>query len=208
MTDPPSPHHFQTSQPRELLACVEFSAGQAERISDDPGAWRWLAVSMTLAVQNACLCALDFGDEYGVRGMSRLDAREVQRWSRDGRKGPRPFALREPRIVSPLELLRRVGDAAFLRPPFQLPLTHAMQEAFDDLVDLRNTFLHFSQDGWTLDLRQAPPLILNACAIIRHLAVVQPVYLRNAGRGHRDRVANALDLIETAMRHYLQDDAT
>jgi hypothetical protein len=137
-----------------------------------------------------------------------MDARQVERWSRAGRKGPKPFALREPRIVSPLELLRRVGDKAFLRPPYQLPLTPEMQEDFDDLVDVRNTFLHFSQDGWTIDLRDLPPLMLTACAIIRHLAVVQPIYLRNAERGHRDRVAHALDAIEDAMRHYLQDDAT
>ncbi len=38
MNNPPAPnlpseHHFQTSQPRELLACVEFAAEQAERVN-------------------------------------------------------------------------------------------------------------------------------------------------------------------------------
>jgi hypothetical protein len=68
MTEPdrPSPFHFQTSQPRELLACIEFSALQAERVDEDRGAFRWLCISMVLAVQNACLCALDHGDEFGT----------------------------------------------------------------------------------------------------------------------------------------------
>ncbi len=199
---PPTPHHFQTNQPRELLACVEFAAQQAELAADDNGVWRWLIIAMTLGVQNACLSALDFGDEFGTKGMSRMDGRIVTRWTRDGRRGPEPLAVREPRIVSPLELLRRVSDSAFLRPPFQLPLTNRVNEAFDDLVDLRNTFLHFSEDGWTIDLREIPPLIMNACKIVRHLAVTQPVYLRNAGSGHRERVAAALDQIEAAMEHY------
>jgi hypothetical protein len=202
MTEPPSPFHFQTSQPRELLACVEFAAEQADRAAHDHGCWRWLCIAMVLAVQNACLCALDADDEFGTKGMTRLDARSVKRWTSNGRKGRAPLALREPRIVSPLELLRRVGDPFFLRPPYQLPLNREINEAFDDLVDLRNTFLHFSDDGWTVDLREVPPLVLVACRVVRHLAVTQPVYLKHAERNHRARVAAALDTIEAAMEHY------
>ena len=202
MTQPPSPHHFQTTQPRELLACVEHAAELASKAAEDHGAWRWLVIAITLGVQNACLCALDHGDEYGTKAMTRTDAREVKRWTTNGRRGPEPFAIREPRIVSPLELLRRAGDPYFLRPPFQLPLNHRITETFDDLVDLRNTFLHFSEDGWTIDLREIPPLILIACDVVRHLAVIQPIYLRHAGSRHRERVAAALDTIEAAMRDY------
>lgn len=200
--DPPSEHHFQTNQPRELLACVEFAAGQSDLCAGDHGAWRWLTISMTLAVQNACLCALDTGDEFGTKGMTRMDARAVTRWTKDGRRGPAPLAVREPRIVSPLELLRRTGDPFFLRPPWQLPLNRNITEAFDDLVDLRNTFLHFSEDGLTIDLREIPPLIITACNVIRHLSVTQPIYLKRAGRHHKERVAAALDRIIAAMEHY------
>jgi hypothetical protein len=202
MSAPPPPFYFQTSQPRELLACVEFAAEQAGKAGEDHGAWRWLTISMTLAVQNACLCALDADDETGAKGMTRLDAKIVRRWISNGRRGPTPQAIREPRIVSPLELLKRVGDPFFLRPPYQLPLHHQITEAFDDLVDLRNTFLHFSEDGWSVDLREIPPLILIACRIVRHLAVTQPAYLRRAEPRHRDRVAAGLDRIEAAMEHY------
>lgn len=204
---PPTPHHFQTTQPRELLACVEYSADLADKAADDHGVWRWLTIAMTLAVQNACLCALDHGDEYGTKAMTRAHARDVKRWTSSGRRGPEPFALREPRIVSPLELLRRTGDPFFLRPPYQLPLNRKITEAFDDLVDLRNTFLHFSEDGWTIDLREIPPLILSACGVIRHLAVTQPIYLRHAGPQHRERVGAALDRIEAAMEHYPETEA-
>ena len=202
LSAPPSPHHFQTTQPRELLGCIEHAAELATKAAEDHGAWRWLVIAMTLGVQNACLCALDHGDEYGTKAMTRTDAREVKRWTTNGRRGPEPFAIREPRIVSPLELLRRTGDPYFLRPPYQLPLDHGITEAFDDLVDLRNTFLHFSEDGWTIDLREIPPLILVACDVVRHLAVTQPIYLRHAGPRHRERVAAALDTIAAAMHDY------
>src|ERR1700754_4817190 len=108
-TNPPSEHFFQTSQPRELLACVEFAVEQAEKTADDHGAWRWLIISTTLAVQNACLCALDADDEFGTKGMSRMDAKIVRRWTSNGRRGPEPLAIREPRIVSPVGLVRRGG---------------------------------------------------------------------------------------------------
>jgi hypothetical protein len=126
----------------------------------------------------------------------------VKRWTKQGRHGPEPLAVREPRIVSPMELLRRTGDSFFLRPPYQLPLNREINEAFDDLNDLRNTFLHFSEDGWTIDLREIPPLVLVACKVVRHLAVTQPIYLRQAERNHSERVAAALDRIEAAMEHY------
>jgi hypothetical protein len=198
---PPSQFHFQTNQPRELLACVEFAADQAGAAVEDHGAWRWLIIAMTLAVQNACLCALDTDDEFGTKGMTRLDAKSVKRWTRNGRQGAPPLAVREPRIVSPTELLRRVGDPFFLRPPYQLPLSRETNKAFEALIDLRNTFLHFSEDGWTVDLREIPPLILTAAKVLRHLSVTQPVYLKRAGRNHRERVAAALDRIEAAMEH-------
>jgi hypothetical protein len=202
---PPSPFQFQTSQPRELLACVEFAAEQAEKAADDHGAWRWLCISMVLGVQNACLSALDHNDEFGTKGMTRTDARDIKRWTKNGRRGPAPQALREPRIVSAMELLRRVADPFFLPPPHQFPLTREISEAFEDLSDLRNTFLHFSEDGWTVDLREIPPLVMAACGIIRHLAVVQPIYLRRAEQNHRERVADALDRIEVAMAHYPEE---
>lgn len=205
MTDAPDrpDRTFQTSQPRELLACVEFAAMQSARVEEDPGAFRWLVIAMVLALQNACLCALDYDDEYGTKGMTRRDARDVARWTRNGRTGRKPLALREPRIVSPLSLIERVANPDFLRPPFQLPLNRETDEALDELIDLRNTFLHFSEDGWTIDLGEIPPMILAACRVIRHLAVTQPAYLRNAERGHSARVADALDAIESAMDHYL-----
>ena len=199
---PPSPFYFQTNQPRELLACVEFSADQAGLAAEDHGAWRWLVIAMTLAVQNACLCALDTDDEFGTKGMTRTDAKSVKRWTRNGRQGAPPLAVREPRIVAPTELLRRVGDPFFLRPPYQLPLNRETNKAFEALVDLRNTFLHFSDDGWTVDLRELPPLVLTAAKVVRHLSVTQPVYLKRAGRNHRERVEAALDRIEAAMDHY------
>jgi hypothetical protein len=157
---------------------------------------------MVLAVQNACLCALDFDDEFGTKGMRFADARIIHHWTKNGRKGPEPRALKDPKIVSSLELLSRVGDKRFLRPPYTLPLDRRMQDEFEALNDLRNTFLHFSDDGWTVDLREIPPLVLNATRIIRHLSVTQPAYLRNAERGHRDRVAHGLDRIDAAMEHY------
>lgn len=196
------PFFFRTNQPRELLACAEFAAQQAQLVAGDPGAWRWLIISMTLGVQNACLCALDAGDPLGTKGMTYADARQVQQWRRDGAHGPKPDALKDPRIVSPLELLRRCGDPQFLKPPYQLPLNHHITKDFNDLVELRNTFLHFSQDGWTTDLREFPPLILSACGVIRHLAVTQPIYLRYAGRTHKERMGPALDTIVAAMEHY------
>jgi hypothetical protein len=207
MTETNSRHIFKTSQPRELLGCVEFAAEQAARAHDDHGCWRWLIISTALAVQNACLCALDAGDEFGTKGMSRLDAKEVKRWTKSGSSGPEPQALREPRIVSPLELLRRVADPYFLQPPYQLPLTPDWRRDFDDLIDLRNAFLHYSDDRWTLDLREVPPLIRTACAIVRHLAVTQPAYLSRAERGHKDRVRAALDNILLAMDHYPEAEA-
>ena len=58
-----------------------------------------------------------------------------------------------------------------------------------------------------MDLREVPPLILNACTVIRHLSVTQPIYLRHAGANHRERVAAALDTIEAAMEHYPEEEA-
>jgi len=198
----PDTQLFKTSQPRELLACVEFAAGQSHHVADDHGAWRWLVISMALAVQNACLCALDARDKAGTKGLSRADAREINRWTRGGRQGPEPLALREPRIVSPLELLRRCADPYYLPAPWQLPLPQDAQAELHDLFDLRNTFLHFSEDGWALDLREVPPLVLAACGVIRHLSVTQPAYLARAERGHRDRVRAGLETIVGAMEHY------
>jgi hypothetical protein len=202
-----SSHVFRTSQPRELLACVEFAAEQSHHVAIDHGAWRWLIIAMTLGVQNACLCALDARDDSGIKGLSRADAREVRRWSKGGRQGQEPLAVREPRIVSPLELLRRCADPWYLPPPWQLSLTHQLQGELHDLFDLRNTFLHFSEDGWTLDLAEAPPLVRAACSVIRHLSVTQPAYLSRAERGHRERVRAGLETIETAMEHFADSAA-
>ena len=110
--------------------------------------------------------------------------------------------MREPRIVSPLELLRRCADPYYLPPPWQLSLPQDLQEELHDLFDLRNTFLHFSEDGWMLDLGDVPPPILAACTVIRHLSVTQPAYQSHAERGHRDRVRVGLETIEAAMEHY------
>ena len=103
--------------------------------------------------------------------------------------------------------LRRCADPWYLPPPWQLSLTHQLQGELHDLFDLRNTFLHFSEDGWTLDLAEAPPLVRAACSVIRHLSVTQPAYLSRAERGHRERVRAGLETIETAMEHFADSAA-
>ena len=209
---------FTTDQPRELLAALRFSALHAEAAAaGEADAWRWLSVGLVLALQNACLCALDVGDPEGRSSLRRADFGRARLRSRRGpeaeesraeerradegeARAPGEQRAAPPRILSVLELLERAADPRFLPPPFQLPLSPAARDDLNALVDLRNTFLHFSQDGWSLDLETCPPLMLGACAALRHLAVTQPAWTPLAA--DRAEAADLLARIDAAMEHY------
>lgn len=153
-----------------------LAAREAARTREDPGAWRWVAVGLVIALQGACVCALsgyetadpaDVLDPASAKKLARWDARDAGL-----ARGPRPAG----RLAAIETLLRRVASPDYLEPPERLEITRAMQADALALVELRNAVVHFTGQGQVGEPGGLKGPVEAVCRIISHLLVDAPAF--------------------------------
>lgn len=133
----------------ELADVCRFAADQAEAIKEDASARRWLAISLVIALQGACACAL------AANGFDE----DVLETGEDAK------------LAAPGFLLRRVSSVSYLADPARLPLTNSALKDLEALVTERNAAIHL------VGGQAAPPRAFRTAAeALDHLLVSQPAF--------------------------------
>lgn len=153
-----------------------LAAREAARTREDPGAWRWVAVGLVIALQGACVCALS-GYETAEPGdvLDPASAKKLAQWgAREAglARGPRPAG----RLAAVETLLRRVSSRDYLVDPERLDITRRRRDEALKLVEIRNAVVHFTGQGDIADPGEMPAPVTAACEIIRHLVHDRPAF--------------------------------
>jgi uncharacterized protein (DUF4415 family) len=186
--------YFGTDEVKDLVGAVEHSAELAQEL-DDSANWKWLILALHNAVQGACVCALRGDDSIGhtmltpKSGRKKLESLEVSR------KSTGKASYSADRLDEMLELYEKVSSADWLPAPQRLARQSKRDRSIKLLNDLRNKFVHFVPQGWSLELSGMPLIVDHACEVIEHLALVHPTFARHMDDRIRKRLADALTTI-------------
>ena len=165
---------LRTDEYLDAAESFRAAAKFADEALNQVRAWKWLLIAGHSAVQGSLVLSLSRGDF--LQTLKRTNARDWLKAHESG--GPWPEQLR---LDYFLELYRKAKENVLAK--HSLGGHFVCEPRHDDsmrrLNDLRNGFLHFFPQGWSVELRGLPH-ILSACAeVASHLlwrsdAVVWP----------------------------------
>ena len=153
------PRRLLTNEHEEAVLALEFTAGAAQALGSNAYLWKWVIVGMHNALQGLMVLALRGGN-----GLAALPDALADEWLKAYRAGTtRP--IRETRqLLEPVPEDQRQGDAV-LRPQSPVLAAGSQGRSMEMLNRLRNDFIHFLPQTWSLELVGLPNMCLDCLAV-------------------------------------------
>lgn len=191
---------LRTNPIQELVEILEFAADNSRDFGLTAEKWRWLILSLHLGVQAALICALKGYDTSGTSILSAPSARQTLDWLHTD---PKQRGQAPNQQLAPMRnLLKRAQQPSYLPDPYRLTLP---QHKIDDVLrlnELRNQFVHFAVDGWSLDADGLPRIAMHSIEVIEHLTLTAPAFWHQLEAGDTERIAKALAVVKERLRSY------
>lgn len=136
----------------------------------DPQAWKWFALALHSALQGACVCYLTT-----TSGVGALTPENTAKWlnyfevSRTDAQARPPAAklLSLPELLKAVRITDSVGSGAGLSVSIS-DAEYRRLKSFHD--DIRNQFIHFAPQGWSIETSGSGEIATIACGIIQQIA--------------------------------------
>lgn len=133
-----------------LRACIDFS----QRLVADPTYWKWLIIGIHNAVQGCMVIALTHSD-----GSGAITDKDAQAW-RKAYLNDGPWPTKPEKLMRFLDLYDRIKEKGRIDYSNEHFTTNSTQDrSMKKLNDLRNRFIHFTPEGWSLELIALPQII-------------------------------------------------
>ncbi|MEO1101129.1 MAG: hypothetical protein AAFW65_04720 [Pseudomonadota bacterium] len=156
---------FRTDTHQQLLDNIEFSLVQISSLRERHSAFSWSVIGSVLSLQGACIHQLDGNDTTQTAVLRKDSQKKVIAHLNDRSSGPFP---RE-RLAEPLELLRRIAAGGNTQADFSSSWSETDKENIERLVMLRNEFVHFLPQGWSVALDGYPDMLTSCWSVISKL---------------------------------------
>ena len=157
----PAARYLRTDEREDAVRSLEWAEVQSRLLADDPYLWKWVLISLHSAAQGFMVLALWHGN-----GLLTLTAKGAAKWLDAYEKG-RPYP--NDRLDNFLNLYAKVKDSHNFHfvgaGPFLPGTTHDL--SFERLNEFRNTFIHFTPKGWSLQLQGLPSIGLDALDLVQ-----------------------------------------
>ncbi len=155
---------LRTDEYADALGSLRKAADTARLVEKDVTEWKWLLIAVHSAMQGVFVLALSFGN-----GLLTLKSSHASAWLKAYRSGsPWPQKLD---LDYFLELYTKTKKHVLSRAPSQptFVIAPAHDRAMKKLNDLRNGFIHFGAQGWSIELAGLPTICLPCLDVAEYL---------------------------------------
>lgn len=125
-------------------------------VKSDPAEWKWALIAVHSATQGMFVLALSLGN-----GLLTLKAKHAAKWLEAYRSG-QPYSGKLDLDYFE-ELYKKVKEHS------KFAATESHDKAIKQLNELRNNFIHFHAQGWSIELAGLPTICLHTLEIVEHL---------------------------------------
>ena len=155
--------YLRTNEHEEAVRSLEWAELQARGLPTDPYMWKWVIIALHNATQGFMVLSLWNGN-----GLNTLRPKVAAKWLRAYEAGG-PFPAEK--LDEFLNLYAKVKDANYFSTVGAGPFHPAPSSdwSLERLNEFRNTFIHFTPKGWSLELAGLPAICLDALALIEYL---------------------------------------
>jgi len=155
---------LRTDELEEATSALETTVESLRRAREDLYQWKWVILALHNSVQGFMVLALR-----GSHGLHTLRAEDAERWVRAHESGgPYPTDLKLDRF---LNLYAKVkGDAMHMYVHSRTFVSVGTQDrSVRKLNALRNEFIHFVPQGWSLEVTGLPSICLDCLTTVGFL---------------------------------------
>ena len=156
--------YFSTNIINESVSSLDLARENLLIVEDDVYRWKWIVIALHNALQNTMVSALKQGN-----GFHSMTNDSFKKWM-EAYRGNKP--LPPTKLANFLDLYKRIKKKHIMecyvhRKRFVAKQEHT--ESIKKLNSIRNGFIHFSLDVWSLEIAGMPELCLHCMDVIRFL---------------------------------------
>lgn len=152
------PEWVRTDEWADFCSSLEHLGSSLANVSENPQEWKWAIIACHSAVQGALVCVLS-----GSAGIGCLDNASITRvseWIERSRSNPDLEAPLE-RLADFMSLVERAYDPNYMNEfgGAPMPLDQAQMDDLRSLHELRNQFIHFRPQSWSIEITGLPRIM-------------------------------------------------
>ncbi|MBM3758522.1 MAG: hypothetical protein FJW38_31690 [Acidobacteria bacterium] len=192
---------LRTDEYADVESSLKKAAATAALVDSDASEWKWLLVSVHAATQGMFVVSLAFGN-----GLLALKATHASAWCKAYQSGaPYPARLDLDYFLALYQKAKELLFSGKLADS-RFSATAEHDAAIKKLNELRNGFVHFAPQGWSIELAGLPTVCLRCLELVEHLGwqshVVAWRSLAQSKRTHRSlrRLRRRLCLLDREYR--------
>lgn len=154
---------LKTDETLEAVSALEMAAEAVERVSNDVYRWRWVIISIHMALQGFMVLALRGSD--GLRPLKDKIAEDWLKAQREGGKRP------EEKLDSFLNLYKKIKSKRmlFYGHSKQFVSAGTQDRSIKKMNSLRNDFIHFLPKLWIIEISGLPRISLDCLDVVEFL---------------------------------------
>jgi hypothetical protein len=162
-------HWLNTNEAPDAVFSLEVTADHLAKAAHDLRHWKWVIVCLHNALQGFMVLALKGSDAFNVMKKTDKISRE---WWESVRKGHPKFP--SARMDSFMGLYKKIQDHKFMRM-YVHSKTFSPRGTQTDSVNilkfLRNKFIHFLPNNWSIEMSGGPQVIEDCAGVIDFLVL-------------------------------------
>jgi hypothetical protein len=148
--------YLRTDERLDTEGSLRKAAQTVTLVKSDPSEWKWTLVAVHCAAQGMFVLALSLGTD-----LMTLKAKHAKKWL-EAYSSEQPYSGKVD-----LDYFEELYKKAVEHSKFVA--TEAHNKAIRELNELRNSFIHFHAQGWSIELAGLPTICLNSLEIVEHL---------------------------------------
>ena len=155
---------IRTDEKQEFISSMRMVLKSLESVKEDLDQWKWVVIALHNAIQGAMVQALRAGNDFRI--MPDKLAEKCYQAHRDNKPWPKvkmdSFPNLYKKVQSPDMMLFYVHSKA-------LPADIERDTYIEKLLELRNSFIHFMPQGWSLEISGMPTICISLLTMIEYL---------------------------------------
>jgi len=149
---------FYVKEDDDVLYSLQHCNECLEKASTNIQYWKWVIISLQMALQGAYVCHLSDTSQTGA--LSEKNTTKWFNWYNNRKaKPPAPF-------LAKFEELHKRAKNNTIGAGKGISCTKDQNAAIDLLIELRNNFTHFAPTYWGIELSGLPNMVLRCVEII------------------------------------------
>jgi hypothetical protein len=155
---------YRTDELEEFISSLKMVTSSLRLVADDIEQWKWISIALHNSLQGAMVMSLRNGNDFRI--MPDKLAQKCYKAHREGKPWPKTKMDSFPNLY---EKVQSKEIMCFYTHSQPLPECLERNEHIEKLLELRNSFIHFMPQGWSLEVSGMPNICISILQAIHFL---------------------------------------